>query len=100
MPCLTEREGDTLLAVHLQPRARRTELAGLRADALKVRVAAPPVDNAANEALCAFLARRLGVPASRVRLERGATSRAKLVCLAGLTAAEVRARLNLPKAES
>jgi hypothetical protein len=96
MPLLAERGGAVLLAVRLQPRAARTELAGLHGGALKVRVAAPPVDQAANEALCAFLADRLGLPPSRVRLARGAASRAKLVHLEGVTAAEVAARLGLP----
>ncbi len=96
MPVLAERGEDVLLAIHLQPRAARTELAGLHGDALKVRVAAPPVEGAANEALCAFLAHRLALPRSRVRLLRGATSRAKVVCLQGVRAAEVAARLGLP----
>ncbi len=93
MPLLAERGGDTLLAVRLQPRAARTELAGLHGDAVKIRVAAPPVEGAANAALCAFLAERLGIAPSRVHIQRGATSRAKVVCLQGLRAAEVAARL-------
>lgn len=96
MPVLAERGGDVLLAVHLQPRAARTELAGLHGGALKVRVAAPPAGGAANEALCSFLADRLALPRSRVRIQRGATSRAKVVCLQGVRAAEVAARLGLP----
>jgi hypothetical protein len=96
MPVLAQRGGDVWLAVHLQPRAARTELAGLHGDALKVRVAAPPLEGAANEALCAFLAEHLGLPRSRVRIQRGATSRAKAVCLQGIRAAEVAARLGLP----
>lgn len=97
MPLLAERGGDVLLAIHLQPRATRTELAGLHGDALKVRVAAPPAGGAANEALRAFLADRLGLPPSRVRIQRGTTSRAKVVCLQGVRAAEVSARLGLPR---
>lgn len=96
MPLLTERGGDTLLAVRLQPRAARTELAGLHADALKIRVAAPPVEGAANAALCAFLASRLGIPSSRVTVQRGTTARTKVVCVHGVSAAEVAARLDLP----
>ena len=96
MPILVERGEDVLLAVHLQPRAARTELAGLHGDALKVRVAALPAGGAANEALRAFLADHLGLPLSRVQIQRGATSRAKVVRLQGIAPAEVSARLNLP----
>jgi hypothetical protein len=96
MPVLAEGGGDTLLAVRLQPRAGRTEVAGLHDDALKIRVAALPAAGAANAALCALLAHRLGIAPSRVTIERGATSRTKLLRLKGLRAAEVAARLNLP----
>jgi uncharacterized protein (TIGR00251 family) len=71
--------------VHVQPRASRTELAGQYGDALKVRLAAPPVGGAANEALVRFLAELLEVPRSAVRLERGAAGRSKLVAVQGLT---------------
>ena len=94
MPVLAERGGDALLAVRLQPRAGRTEVAGLHGDALKIRVAAPPVEGAANDALRRFLADRLALPLARVHIERGATSRAKVVRLQGIPAAEVAARLN------
>ena len=96
MPVLAQRGGDVLLAVRLQPRAARTELAGLHGDALKIRVAAPPVEGAANDALCAFLAQRLRIAPSRVRLERGAAARAKLVRLQGVAVAAVAACLGLP----
>ncbi len=97
MPLLIERGGDVLLAIHLQPRAARNELAGLHGEALKVRVAAPPAGGAANEALRAFLADRLSLPVSRVRIQRGLASRAKVVCLQGVRAADVSARLGLPR---
>lgn len=71
--------------MHVQPRASRTELAGQYGDALKVRLAAPPVGGAANEALVRFLAELLEVPRSAVRLERGAAGRSKLVAVQGLT---------------
>ncbi len=96
MPVLVARGGDVLLAIHLQPRAARTELAGLHGDALKIRVAAPPAGGAANEALRALLADHLGLPLSRVQIQRGATSRTKVVRLQGIAPAEVTARLNLP----
>lgn len=68
-----------VLAVHVQPGAKVTALAGLHGAALKVRVAAPPVEGRANDALEAFLAERLGVPRSKVRVARGALGRAKQV---------------------
>jgi len=86
-----------MLRLRVTPRAATNAIVGWRADgALGVRVTAPPVEGAANEALCAFLAHRLALPRSRVRLLRGATSRAKVVCLQGVRAAEVAARLGLP----
>jgi uncharacterized protein (TIGR00251 family) len=83
------------LAVRVIPRARRTEIAGRRGDALLVRLAAPPVDGAANEALLLFLSERLGVPRRRLALVRGAASRDKVIEVEGMSAAEVRRRLGL-----
>lgn len=81
------------LAVHVQPRASRSELAGQHGGALKVRLAAPPVDNAANEALVEFMAGVLGLPRRQVRLVGGATSRRKLLEVEGMDAATLAARL-------
>jgi uncharacterized protein (TIGR00251 family) len=74
-----------ILLVHVVPGASRTEVAGLHGDRLKVKVAAPPEKGAANEALLTFLARRLGVPKSAVRLTGGAQSRAKAVAIHDLS---------------
>jgi uncharacterized protein (TIGR00251 family) len=57
---------------------------GLHGDALKIRVAAPPVDGAANEAIIRFFADRLDVPRSRVRLTTGASGRRKVVEIQGI----------------
>ena len=78
--------GGCLIRLHIQPRASRTEVAGLHGDALKLRIAAPPVDGEANDAVIRFLAERLGVPRSAVTLERGTSSRAKTVRVAGVDA--------------
>lgn len=75
--------------VHVQPRASRTELAGLHGGLLKVRVAAPPVDAAANRALIEFLAERLGVPKRSVRIVAGETSRKKILEVDGVTPEQV-----------
>jgi uncharacterized protein len=79
----------------VQPRASRTELAGRHGDALKVRVAAPPVDGAANEALIRFLADHLDVSRSAVRLEAGATGRIKVLAVTGIGVAAAMRRLEL-----
>ena len=81
--------GDVVLSLHVQPAAKRTELAGEHGGALKVRLGVPPVDGKANECLLAFLAERLDVPKARVVLEAGATSRQKRVRLVGVDAATV-----------
>lgn len=86
--------GSDLLRVRVQPRASSAGVVGWREDgALAVRVAAPPVDGAANAAVGALLAEALGVRVSAVRIVHGAGSRDKLVRVAGLTADDVRRRL-------
>jgi hypothetical protein len=86
-------EGITL-RVRVQPRASRDALSGERAGALVVRLTAPPVEGAANEALSRFLGRMLGVAPSAVRVVSGASGRNKLVIVAGLDAATARERLS------
>ena len=73
--------------VRVQPRAKRTELAGVRDGVVVARVSAPPVDGRANAALCALIAAALGVPKSRVDVVRGAGSRDKVVRVEGVDAA-------------
>jgi uncharacterized protein (TIGR00251 family) len=76
---LHENEDALVLELHVQPGAKRTEVAGLHGGALKLRLAAPPVDGRANDALVAFLADAFGVPLRSVTLLRGAASRSKHV---------------------
>jgi uncharacterized protein (TIGR00251 family) len=83
------------LRLHVQPRASRTEIAGRHGAALKVRIAAPPVDGAANEALVRFLADRLGVSRSAVQLESGAGGRAKVIVVEGIGLEDAGRRLGL-----
>jgi len=85
--------------VRLQPRASRNEIAGAHDGALRIRLHAPPVDGAANEALVAFLAERLAVPRRGVRIVTGATSRTKTIEIEGVTSADV-ARLADANAEA
>jgi uncharacterized protein len=84
-----------ILTVHIQPRASTTECVGIHNDAIKIRVAAPPVDGAANDALIRFLANRLSIPCTSVRIHSGAGGRHKRVLLKGTTAQLVLARLKL-----
>jgi len=87
------REDGVVIALHVQPGARRTAIAGLHGDRLKVAVAAPPTEGRANEALLAFLAERLGVPQSALAILRGGSSRAKRVAMPPLPPAAVIAAL-------
>jgi hypothetical protein len=89
---------DVVLVLHVQPGAKRTEIAGLHGDSLKIRLAAPPVDGKANDCLVAFLAERLEVAKSRIALISGAGSRSKRLRLTGLDAAAVAGRLVPPAA--
>ncbi|MCK9987010.1 MAG: uncharacterized protein AzoDbin1_03482 [Azoarcus sp.] len=79
-------DGSVVLTLHIQPGAKKTEFVGLHGEALKIRLAAPPVDGKANAALCAFLADFCGVPKSAVSLVSGETSRAKRVRIDGASA--------------
>jgi uncharacterized protein (TIGR00251 family) len=92
---LREEEGGCLLFVKAQPRAGRTAIDVVQGSELKIRLAAPPVDDAANEALVRFLAEELGLPRGAVQLLRGSTSRHKVVFLRGLNPAEARERLGV-----
>jgi uncharacterized protein (TIGR00251 family) len=96
-PVVATRTG-IRLTVHLQPNARRSELAGLHGDALKVRIAAPPVDGAANAAVIAFLADRLQVPRGSVRLLSGAASRRKRLEIDGVSLENARLALGMETA--
>jgi uncharacterized protein (TIGR00251 family) len=89
------REGPdgVTLKVHVQPRASRDALAGEREGALVVRLTAPPVEGAANEALCRLLGRALRVPPGSVRVVSGVRGRRKVVKIAGLDALFVLGRL-------
>ena len=84
------------LAVKAIPNAARDAIAGWLGDCLKVKIRAPALDGRANEALCALLARELGLPKRAVFLVHGDKSRQKLVQIDGLTWAELRARLPDP----
>ncbi len=92
---LVELHGAVRLAVRVQPRAKRTEVRGMRAGELVVAVTAPPADGAANAALVKCLAQRLAIAKSRIELVRGTRGRSKLLCIRGLTSACLAARLGI-----
>jgi uncharacterized protein (TIGR00251 family) len=85
--------GGVTLRVRVQPRASKNALSGEREGALVVRLTAPPVEGAANEALARFLGRALGVAPSAVSVVSGATGRDKVVRVAGVDTAVARERL-------
>lgn len=78
------RDGESLsLTLHVQPGAKRTQISGLHGEALKIRLAAPPIEGRANEALLRFIADTFGVPMRQVELKQGGQSRHKVVMVTG-----------------
>ena len=88
-----DADGGSTVRVRVSPRASRDAVGGERDGALVVRVTAAPVDGAANDALARVLARALHVPPSAVAVRQGASSRDKLLHVAGLDSDTLRARL-------
>jgi uncharacterized protein (TIGR00251 family) len=86
-------EARARIDVRVTPRGGRDTIVGWREGALAVRVAAAPVDGAANDALVRMIARRLGVPPSSVTLVAGGRSRMKVVEVAGMSDADVHERI-------
>ena len=94
-PIVQDTKDGAILTIQVQPKASKSECVGLHGDALKIRIAAPPVNGRANEALLAFLAKRLAVPPSTLAIHSGAGGRHKRVLCKTLAAADVLARLGL-----
>jgi uncharacterized protein (TIGR00251 family) len=92
-PIITATATGVRLRIHVQPGASRTEIAGHHGDALRIRVATPPVDGRANDALVRYLADRLDVPRRTVEIVAGMTSRRKVVDVSGIDVAVATARL-------
>ena len=83
MPEWLHKKGSSAtLTLHVQPGAKKTEIMGIHGDALKIRLSAPPVDGKANAALIEFVAARLGLAKSAIRLISGQTSRRKILEIA------------------
>jgi len=86
---ITESPEGVLFTVHVQPRASRNELCGVQGDELKLRLTAPPVEDAANRLCTEFIAKQLGIAKSRVSIASGLKSRHKTVKVTGIAGAEI-----------
>lgn len=93
--CIKDRDGNLELSIHCQPRASKTEIVGFHGDALKVRLAAPPVEGQANGELCKFLARFFAVSPQDVQILSGKGARQKRVLIKGKTTQDIMDRLPL-----
>ena len=87
-PFLRTHADGVSLQIKVVPRASRNEIGEVLGDRLKIKIAAPPVDSAANEELVVFLAKRLGVSRGAVQITHGQTSRNKMVLIQGLEVAD------------
>jgi uncharacterized protein (TIGR00251 family) len=92
---ITNSPGGVTFAVKVHPRAKKNAITGEVGDTLKLALSAPPVDGKANEACIGFFAKLLNVPRSSITIAAGQTSRNKLIRVAGLSAEEVRRRLDI-----
>ncbi len=95
MPLIGETRDGISFAVRVHPRAKKNAITGEVGDALKISLTAPPIGGRANEACIEFLAELLNVPRSSVTIASGASSRNKIVRVAGATAQYVRERLTI-----
>jgi uncharacterized protein (TIGR00251 family) len=94
-PYLRAQPDGVWFSIKLQPRASANEIGEALGNELRIKVTAPPVDSAANEALVRFLAEELGCARNKVELVRGQTSRHKVVKLHGMTVEEIAKKLNV-----
>jgi hypothetical protein len=92
-PIAQDTKKGVVLRVYVQPKASRTECVGVHGDALKIRVAASAVKGAANEELIRFIADRCAIPRAAVLIDSGAEGRRKRLCIEGVSARLVMARL-------
>lgn len=94
-PVREHADGATV-RLRVVPRARRTEVAGRHGDAVRLRVQAPPVEGAANDAVCRHLAGLVGVRASDVEVISGQRGRDKVVLVRGVSATDLAAAVGQP----
>jgi uncharacterized protein len=92
---IQESSGGVTFAVRLHPRAKKNAIAGELGDAIKISLAAPPIEGKANEACIEFFAKLLKVPRSSVTIASGQTNRRKVIRVLGLSAVDVRKRMGM-----
>ncbi|MEJ2110218.1 MAG: DUF167 domain-containing protein [Acidobacteriota bacterium] len=85
---IRETKAGLEVGIHVQPRARRSEIQGVYNEALKLRVTAPPVDDAANRAVIEYMAACLGLAKSKLHILSGARSRDKILQIVGISRQE------------
>jgi uncharacterized protein (TIGR00251 family) len=93
MSWFTENKDGVTITVRVLPRASRSEIVGEYGGALKIKLASPPVDGAANEELVKLLAKAFAVPKNSVEIVSGHTSKTKAVRIAGVSAQQITAIL-------
>jgi hypothetical protein len=93
---VTETPDGIIVSILVQPRASRTEVAGILDGAIKVRLTSPPVDGAANELCREFFAKLLRIPKTRVEISSGLTSRRKTLRIHGTSPTDLLTALGLP----
>jgi uncharacterized protein (TIGR00251 family) len=76
-----QEENTIILDVYVQPSAKCTEVVGFHGDSLKIRLASPPIDGRANEALLKYIGKLFDVPTRQVELKRGDKSRHKIIAV-------------------
>ena len=91
MSWFTENKDGITLTVRVIPRASRSEIVGEHGDALKIKLASPPVDGAANEELIKLLSKRLDVPRSDIEIVAGHTAKLKRLSIRGVTPDKLKA---------
>ena len=94
MPSIEQKGTDALISARVQPKASRDTLRIETAGRIRITVTAPPVNGQANKAVSDFVAKTLGIPKRAVTLVQGLSSRQKTFLVEGLTADEVRKKLN------
>lgn len=91
---LSEKNGDLLLKIHIQPNASKTRVIGLHGDRLKIGIAAPPVDGKANAEIVRFIAKVFHLPKRQLKIKTGLSSRQKTVLVCGLSRLEVQTQIS------
>lgn len=95
MGWLEEKSGNIYIHIHVQPRASKNEIVGIHGDYLKIRLTSPPVEGAANSLLVEFMAKKLGIPKSKIEIVSGEKSRHKTLRVEGLSKAEAATSLDI-----